>query len=237
MASDLDEFEKNIENLKAIVRDSFARIYATLKARELKTLRQLDAIRKQCQDDKDSKRNCAQNIHIYYDNESTLLDNVNKYGVIDFERLSFDSNTFTLEDYVSPNDDHMYSYKTIEELTKNDEHLEAIEEAALKEITRTDDCVCFVEIRPEEVSKRFRDVDTHLPPQSIENVCNENEIKETECVDDQSTVTEDEKSESTDSDHKKINPTDEWLNSIKSQTETEPSQVTDLMEHSTITCS
>ncbi|CAH0626805.1 unnamed protein product [Chrysodeixis includens] len=236
MASDSDDFDEIIENLKTNVRASFARVYATLKARELKTLRQLDVIRKQCQDDKDLRRNCVQNIHICFENKSTLLDNVSKYGVIDFEKLNFDSNMFTLEDYVNPEDDHMYSYKTIEEVTKEvgEDDLEAIEEAALKEITSTENCVCFVNIKSEEVSKKFRDVE---PSTSPVKVCGSShssfDNNEVECPE---SVTEDDKSDSSDNDVKKIDPTDDWLNSIKGQTETEPSQVTDVMEHSTIAC-
>ncbi|CAK1604537.1 unnamed protein product [Parnassius mnemosyne] len=230
MACDLDDFEKNIENLRSIVRKSFARIYASLKARELKTLRQLDAIGKQCQDDNDLKKNCIQNIDINYDNESVLLENINKFGVIDFEKFNFDSNIFTLEDYISPNDDHMYLYKTIEDVTKEEDtyNLEAIEEAALKEVTSTENCVCFVNVHTEDVSKKFRnldalpilvEIDKNLQP----SVYNENECSESP---------EDIKSDSSDSEVKKINPTDDWLNTIKSQTEIEPTQVTDVMEHS-----
>lgn len=223
--------------LKSNVRASFARVYATLKAKELKTLRQLDAIRKQCQDDKDLKRNCVQNIHICFENESTLLENVSNYGVIDFEKLNFDSNTFTLEDYVNPEDDHMYSYKTIEEVTKDvgeDKDLEAIEEAALKQITATDNCVCHVNIKSEEVSKKFRDLEISTSPvKKCESSRSSFDNNEVECPE---SITEDDKSDSSDPDVMKIDPTDDWLNSIKSQTETEPSQVTDVMEHSTIAC-
>ncbi|XP_063621773.1 uncharacterized protein LOC134793997 [Cydia splendana] len=233
MASDPDDFDQNIENLKATVKQSFARIYASLKARELKTLRQLDAIRKQCQNDNDLKRNCVQNIHISYDNESTLLENVSDYGLIDLEKLNFDNSIFTLEEYVSPNDDHMYSYKTIEELSKEKDENLAIEEAALRQLTRTENCVCYVNIRTEEVSKQFREVIIDpvpvKPAQEPECVENKEAISEN--------VTEDEKSDSSDPEVVKIDPTDDWLNSIKSQTETEPSQVSDVMEHSTITCS
>lgn len=219
------------------MKKSFARIYAALKARELKTLRQLDALRKQCEDDKDLAKNCVQNIHIKYENESTLLENVSNYGIIDFEKLNFDSNTFTLEDYVSPNDDHMYCYKTIKDLTKEEDNkeMEAIEEAALKEITRTDNCVCYVNIRTEDVSKKFRYLDTNMSPEKNHND-DVIEGKEAECAEASETSVE-EKSENSDEEHKKIDPTDDWLNSIKGQTETEPSQVTDVMEHSTITCS
>lgn len=219
--------------LKSTVKQSFARVYASLKARELKTLRQLDALRKQCQDDKDLKRNCVQNIQVLYENESALLDNVSNYGVIDFEKLNFDSSTFILEDYVSPNDDHMYSYKTIEELTKDDDNkeLEAIEEAALKEVTKTNDCICNVNIRSEDVSKQFRDINTIVTPIKASDVSlNSSDSIEVDCAE------VDEKSDSSDGDQKKINPTDDWLNSIKSQTETEPA-LADAMEHSTITCS
>lgn len=196
-------------------------------------MRQLDALRKQCVDDKDLTKNCVQNIHIKYENESTLLENVSNYGVIDLEKLNFDSNTFTLEDYVSPNDDHMYCYKTIEELTKEeDKEMEAIEEAALKEITRTDNCVCYVHIRTEDVSKKFRYLDTNTSAEKARNV-DVIEVKEAECAE----TSAEEKSENSDEELKKIEPTDDWLNSIKGQTETEPSQVTDVMEHSTITCS
>lgn len=203
-----------------------------MKARELKTLRQLDALRKHCQDDKDLKKNCVQNIHIRYDNEPALLDNVSNYGVIDFEKLNFDSSTFILEDYVSPNDDHMYSHKTIEELTKHDDNkeLEAIEEAAIKEVTRTDNCICYVNIRSEDVAKKFREVDVTASPVKTCDVSLNSSENDADCVE------IDQKSDSSDSDHKKINPTDDWLNSIKNQTETEPA-VADAMEHSTITCS
>lgn len=224
--------------LKSSVKQSFARVYASLKARELKTLRQLDVLRKQCQDDKDLKKNCVQNIRICFDNESTLLDNVSNYGVIDFEKLNFDNNTFTLEDYVSPEDDHMYSYKTLEDLTKeiSDDDLEAIEEAALKQITTTENCVCYVNIKSEEVAKQFRDVETNLSPINVCETCPSSlDNNAAECADSRES-TEDEKSDSSDVDMKKIDPTDDWLNSIKSQTETEPSQVTDVMEHSTIAC-
>ncbi|XP_026751280.2 uncharacterized protein LOC113511764 [Galleria mellonella] len=235
MASDSDDFDKNIENLKSTVRKSFARLYAALKARELKTLRQLDAIRKQCQDDKDLKRNCVQNVQVCYANESTLLNSISNYGVIDFEKLNFDSNTFTLEDYVSPNDDHMYSYKTIEELTKDEDinELEAIEEAALKEVTRTENCVCYVQIKAGDVSKKFRNLDSIVSPlKSCDVSVNSTENDE---VDSSENVGEDEKSDCSE-EVKKINPTDDWLNTIKSHTETEPVQA-DAMEHSTITCS
>ncbi|XP_063361565.1 uncharacterized protein LOC134650541 [Cydia amplana] len=233
MASDPDDFDQNIENLKATVKQSFARIYASLKARELKTLRQLDAIRKQCQNDNDLKRNYVQNIHISYDNESTLLENVSNYGLIDLEKLNFDNSIFTLEEYVSPNDDHMYSYKTIEELNKEKDENLAIEEEALRQLTRTENCVCYVNIRTEEVSKQFREV--IIDPVPVKPA------QEPECCENKETisenVTEDEKSDSSDPEVVKIDPTDDWLNSIKSQTETEPSQVSDVMEHSTITCS
>ncbi|KAM3961614.1 uncharacterized protein ACR2FA_004333 [Aphomia sociella] len=235
MASDADDLDKNIENLKSTVRKSFARLYATLKARELKTLRQLDAIRKQCQDDKDLMRNCVQNVQVCYANESTLLDSIGNYGVIDFEKLNFDSNTFTLEDYVSPNDDHMYSYKTIEELTKDEDvsELEAIEEAALKEVTRTDNCVCYVQIQTEDVSKQFRNLNSIISPLKT---CDASiNCVEKDEVDSLENVGEDERSDCSE-EVKKINPTDDWLNTIKNHTETEPVQA-DAMEHSTITCS
>ncbi|CAH0700188.1 unnamed protein product [Spodoptera exigua] len=243
MASDSDDFDKNIENLKSSVRASFARVYATLKARELKTLRQLDAISKQCQDDKDLKRNCVQNIHICFNNESTLLENVSNYGVIDFEKLNFDSNTFTLEDYVNPEDDHMYSYKTIEEVTKEvgekEADIEAIEEAALKQITATENCVCYVNIKSEEVSKKFRNLEISSSPVKLsESETNHSSFdnNEIECLNCPESIVEDNESDSSDADVKKIDPTDDWLNSIKGQTETEPSQITDVMEHSTIAC-
>ncbi|XP_023936904.2 uncharacterized protein LOC112045071 [Bicyclus anynana] len=237
MAGDPDDLEQNIENLKTSVRKSFARIYASLKARELKTLRQLDAIHKQCQDNKELEKNCVQNINISYSDESTLLDIVSNFGVIDFERLSFDNSTFILEDYISPNDDHMYSYKTIEEITEN-EDIEAIEEAALEQITKTEDCVCIVNVKTEAISKKFRDINADLNAQKV-NVNNEvHECKDIETVDNNlETFTEDGNLHDSDPEVIKINPTDDWLNSIKNQTETEPTQVTDVMEHSTIACS
>lgn len=237
-----------IFQLKTSVRKSFARIYASLKARELKTLRQLDAIKKQCQDNKELERNCVQNINIRYSDESTLLDIVNNYGVIDFERLSFDNNTFQLEDYISPNDDHMYSYKTIEDITEK-EDIEAIEEAALKQITETDDCVCIVNVQTEDVSRKFRDFDANInvsaPKTNTDSEANECKVTQTiedklESVTDEGkldTSDSEGKNDNSDSEIKKIHPTDDWLNSIKSQTETEPTQVTDVMEHSTIACS
>lgn len=263
MANDKDEFDKNIENVsivlfyyiliyipmyfekeihlfffliqfKTTVKASFARIYATLKARELKTLRQLDAIRKQSQDIKDLKKNCQQNIRICFDNEPILLENINKYSAIDFECLNLDSSAFVLEDYINPENDHMYSYKDL----TNVEEL-AIEEAALKQITATENCVCYVNIRTEEVSKRFRDsipVVTELHPEDskLDSVC-EDAVESLEVV----ISTTEEKSyasDTSDAEVKKIDPTDDWLNSIKNQTETEPSQNLDVMEHSTIAC-
>ncbi|KAG7299873.1 hypothetical protein JYU34_016892 [Plutella xylostella] len=242
MASDADDFNKNIENLKDSVKKSFANIYASLKARELKTLRQLDAISKQCQDNKDLKQNCVQNIQISYENESTLLHNISNYGAINLEKLNFDSSIFTLEDYISPNDDHLYSYKCIEDLA-NENDLEAIEEAALKQITSTEDCVCYVNVRSEDVAKKFRHVDicAQVPPSIDSSIISSEESTEPLCSKDSLSITEskdEERSESSDNDEvKKMKPTDEWLNSIKSQTETEPTQVTDVMEHSTIVCS
>lgn len=164
-----------------------------------------------------------------------LLDSISNYGAIDFEKLNFDSNTFILEDYVSPNDDHMYSYKTIEELTKDEgkEELEAIEEAALNEVIRTDDCVCYVKIQTEDVSKKFRNLDSSTSPIKT---CDVSVNKENnDVVDSPVKLVEDEKSDDSE-EVKKIDPTDDWLNSIKSQTEIEPAQA-DAMEHSTITCS
>lgn len=186
------------------------------------------------------ERNCVQNIKVCYDNESTLLDYISNYGVIDFEKLNFDSTTFILEDYISPNDDHMYSYKTIEELTdkENIEELEAIEEAALKQITETEDCVCIVNVQSEDVSKKFRDRDTDVNPVNVTEIpCKDSkEQKENNDIDILENALEETK-ECPDEEVKKINPTDDWLNSIKNQTETEPSQVSDVMEHSTIACS
>lgn len=224
--------------LKSDVKKSFARVYTSLKARELKTLRQLDALSKQCQDDKDLKSNCVQNIRICFENESTLLDNIHKYGAIDFEKIQFDSKTFTLEDYVSPENDHMYSYKTVEELTEEakKEELEAIEEAALIQVTTNENCVCYVKIKPEEVSKQFRGIEINASPVKVcensPNSLSSHILESPESLE----GTEDEKSDISDPDVKKIDPTDDWLNSIKSQTETEPSQVADVMEHSTIAC-
>ncbi|KOB75690.1 Uncharacterized protein OBRU01_07039 [Operophtera brumata] len=237
MACDTDDFDKNLENLKTTVRTSFARIYASLKARELKTLRQLDALSKQCQDDRDLTRNCVQEIRLIFDNETALLDNIYNYGAIDLEKLNFDSKTFSLEDYVKPEDDHMYLYKTIEEATKETsrEDLE-IEEAALKQITAANDCVCFVNIKSEDVSQKFRDLDPPTPVKCSEhNLLVSDSSHSSECPE----IPEEEKSFSSESDPdvKKLDPTDDWMNSIKNQTETEPTQVTDIMEHSTITCS
>lgn len=213
------------------MRTSFARIYATLKARELKTLRQLDALRKQCQDDKGLSRNCVQEIRLCFENETALLENIYNYGAIDLEKLNFDSKTFSLEDYVKPEDDHMYLHKAIEEATNETSkaNLE-IEEAALKQITAANDCVCYVNIKSEEVSQKFRD----LEPPTFPVEFSENSVVK-ECPEE----TEEEKSFGSESDSvvKKLDPTDDWINSIKNQTETEPSQVTDLMEHSTIKCS
>lgn len=228
----------SILQLKSTVKTSFTHVYASLKARELKTLRQLDAIRKQCQDDSELIRNCVQNIRICYENESNLLDNISNFGAIDFKKLNFDSRIFLLEDYVTPEDDHMYLYKTIEDLSK-DTDLEAIEEAALKQITSTDDCVCFVNIKSEEVAKRFREVEIRSKISPLDTCCeneivnNESDEPEVECVE---STSEEEKSNTSDVEVKKIDPTDDWLNSIKSQTETEPIQLADVMEHSTIAC-
>ncbi|XP_045493174.1 uncharacterized protein LOC123692464 [Colias croceus] len=239
MANEFDGIDEDLENLKALVRKSFARIYATLKARELKTLRQIDVIRKQCQGNQDITRNCVQNIQINYDNETTLLDNIRKYGAVEFDKLNFDNSTFIIEDYVSPDDDHMYSYKTIEDVTNGEDikDLETIEEAALKEITETEDCVCFVNIRSEDVAKKFRDVEPETS--SKESNCSDEinlHVVGSKEVENEDPPME-EISENVDEEVKKIEPTDDWLNTIKNQTETEPSQVTDVMEHSTITCS
>ncbi|KAG6462658.1 hypothetical protein O3G_MSEX013393 [Manduca sexta] len=231
MASDPDDFDKNIEFLKTTVRESFARVYASLKARELKTLRQLDAIRKQCENNSVSKKTCVQNLEIFFENEPTLLNLVSNYGAIDLERLNFDSNTFILEDYITPEDDHMYMYK---DLTDNGDL--AIEEAALKQVTATDDCVCYVNIQSEDVSKKFREVDPSVSPnKTSENTSENNDVKPGSENDEPQTSIE-ESSDSSEVEVKKIDPTDDWLNSIKNQTETEPSQVTDVMEHSTIAC-
>ncbi|XP_030036068.2 uncharacterized protein LOC115451829 [Manduca sexta] len=231
MASDPDDFDKNIEFLKTTVRESFARVYASLKARELKTLRQLDAIRKQCENNSVSKKTCVQNLEIFFENEPTLLNLVSNYGAIDLERLNFDSNTFILEDYITPEDDHMYMYK---DLTDNGDL--AIEEAALKQVTATDDCVCYVNIQSEDVSKKFREVDPSVSPnKTSENISENNDVKPGSENDEPQTSIE-ESSDSSEVEVKKIDPTDDWLNSIKNQTETEPSQVTDVMEHSTIAC-
>lgn len=202
-----------------------------MKARELKTLRQLDALRKQCQGDKDLSRNCVQEICISFTNESALLDNIHNYGAIDLEKLNFDSRTFSLEDYINAEDDHMYSYKSIEEAMKktSKEDME-IEQVALKQITESNNCVCYVNIKSEEVSQKFRDLD---PPTSVKP--SENNIALEDCPE----VIEEEKSYCSESDAevKKLYPTDDWMNSIKNQIETEPTQITDLMEHSTIKCS
>ncbi|CAK1552825.1 unnamed protein product [Leptosia nina] len=234
MAEEIDGLHNDIEKLKSIVRKSFARIYASLKARELKTLRQLEAIHKQCQDNEELRRNCVQNIQISYDNEDALLENISNYGTVEFEKLNFDSSTFILEDYVSPYDDHMYMYKTIEDVTNGEDvkELEIIEEAALKEITKTEDCVCYVNIRPEDVSKKFRNVEPEIVKGSNSD---ENDLSGSLTTIENDT--QDSTSESSDQEVKKIEPTDDWLNTIKNQTETEPLQVTDVMEHSTITCS
>lgn len=210
------------------MRTSFARIYASLKARELRTLRQLDALRKQCQDDRDLTRNCVQEIRLCFDNETVLLDNIYNYGAINSEEQNFGSKTFSLEDYVKPEDIHMYSYNTIEESTKETSEKEKeIKEAALKQITAANDCVCFRNIKSEDMSKKLKD-----PPTSVK--CSENYlVSKEECPE----IVEEEKSFSSESDPdvKKLDPTDDWINTIKSQIETEPSQITDVMEHSTIT--
>lgn len=204
----------------------------------MKTLRQLDALCKQCQDDNDLARNCIREIRVSFDTETTILDNIYNYGAINLEKLNFNSKTFSLEDYVKPEDDHMYLYKTIEEATKgkSKEELE-IEVAALKQITATNDCVCYVEINRDEVSHKFSDERSHkfseLEPTAPE--LSEDDVADSNCVE----ITEEEKSSSSESDSevKKLEPTDDWMNSIKNQIETEPSQVTDDMEHSTIACS
>ncbi|CAF4904242.1 unnamed protein product [Pieris macdunnoughi] len=227
MADEFAEISDDIEKLKSIVRKSFARIYASLKARELKTLRQLEAIYKHCQDNEDQKKNCVKSIEISYDNESELLNNIGKYGAVEFDNLNFDSSTFLLEDYVSPYDDHMYLYKSIEDMKE----LEIIEEAALKEITKNEDCVCNVTIRPEDVAKNFR----NMEPDEATIECNSKEDLDTS-INTVETSSQDDTSESSENDVKKIEPTEDWLNTIKNQTETEPLHTTDLMEHSTIVC-
>lgn len=219
------------------MKKSFARIYATLKARELKTLRQLDAIHKHCENDKDLMRNCVQDLHLCFGNESNLLENIYNYGAIDFEKIKLDSKIFSLEDYISPENDHMYSYKTIEELTNVEPDLD-IEEAALKLITSTEGCVCYVNILPEDVSKQFRDPPVSPIKRKTTSAESVSKSKENECpiIDEEKSIGDKSLSSESDPDVKKIEPTDDWLNSIKNQTETEPTQITDVMEHSTITC-
>ncbi|XP_050676214.1 uncharacterized protein LOC126973114 [Leptidea sinapis] len=228
MADDFNETDLNdIENLKSAVKTSFGKIYASLKARELKTLRQLEVLQKQC-DNKDIERSFVKNIHISYENEKLLLDNVSNYGAIKFDKLCFENSTFLSEDYVSPNDDHIYFYKEIQDISNDqNKELREIEEAALKEITRTEDCVCSVNIRPEDVARKFHDIPETNSLSSVKII--EVNIKEETEVEN-----EDVKSTQSDPDSVKLNPTDDWLNSIKNQTETEPSQVCDLMEQSTI---
>ncbi|GBP10338.1 hypothetical protein EVAR_5654_1 [Eumeta japonica] len=130
----------------------------------------------------------------------------------------------------------MYLYKCIEQVTENESDLREIQEAALKQITSTTDCVCYVSIRAEEVSKQFKDLKkdsvVEYSCDSIVSICENPDTKSENVAQSEEKLVETKDV----AEIKKINPTDDWLNLIKTQTETEPVQLSDVMEHSTITC-
>lgn len=253
MERDLHQCSTNFDTLKSKVKESFERIYACLKARELKSLRQLDVISKHCRDDQNLIKNYLQNIKIRFDNEPGLLKNINEYGSIDFENLCLDSSIFSLEEYISPESDHMYSYKGLKDERKDF----AIKEAALRKITSTQNCNCCVNITSKDVSKQFCETEKNVTNITKSEKCNKIDYSTCngdgdstcECSDKilevNSKIIPNKANEvgtnlgnnsdiSEDMEIKKNNSTENWLNLIKGQTETEP---TDGMEHSNITYS
>lgn len=224
--------------MKLEVRRSFARVYAALKARELQTLRQIEAVGRRLA----PGHARLPPIDISFVNENAIFDEIRKFGAVDFQKLSLDGDAFVMEDYISPDDDHMYSYKCLNDSKDSDSSFEAaIEEDAIKQITNVDRCVCYVKVSPEEIPKKFRE------PASVssDSICSP-DVSEGKRSDEDSgsfTIVNDEDDASSASDDKsktdaeKPNPTQDWLNKIINETETEPSQIIDLMEHSAIECS
>lgn len=236
------------------VRQTFAKVYSALRARELQTIRQIDAIWKQCGNGTllSVERNCLQNINISYGNETSLFTEIHNFGIIDFAKLNIDSNIFTMEEYINPEEDHMYSYKCLDDICPeqdSDDSLETIiNHNAIKQITQNNQCVCYVNIPASEVDRKFKDSeyvsevsdDSSSDSSDTSNKdkdFNEKNVRNTNSVNNDILVICDETRSKCDIINNKLNPTQDWLNHIINETETEPSQVLDLMEHTTIECS
>lgn len=191
------------------VQKTFSRLYSALRARELQTLRQLDASWKL----KSSLDLSPEDPPLIVDNESLLIEEINKFGAVDFEKLQIDPEELPIE--TVDDKDCMFSYKSLEDVLIQDS-LPGTADRLL-----CDNC---------------GNLTTHVAcDDSTETSSHTSTSSKDKCKVEETPVT-DKKIASCDSYHK-LNPTQDWLNHIIYETETEPSQIVDLLEHSAIECS
>lgn len=200
------------------MRKSFARISDNLRARELQILRQLNAIRKQCQVDEELKRNCVQNLKVSYENESKLLDSVKSYVIIDFERVNF-ANSFLseLSSNLSSNFDDL-----------NDRAYESNTIIYSKGEVQSNKSTCRSNnmynmdnngVATSNTSQNYSDSNHYNDDSNAYN-----KDSEKQCIEGEESYKKRKNSV------KKKEPTDDWLESIKTETDAEP-VAKDMMEH------
>lgn len=184
----------------------------------MQILRQLNAIRKQCQVDEELKRNCVQNLKVSYENESKLLDSVKSYVIIDFERVNF-ANSFLseLSSNLSSNFDDL-----------NDCAYESNTIIYSKGETQSNKSTCRSNnmynmdnngVATSNTSQNYSDSNHYNDDSNAYN-----KDSEKQCIEGEES---DKKRKNS---VKKKEPTDDWLESIKTETDAEP-VAKDMMEH------
>lgn len=191
------------------VQKTFSRLYSALRNRELQTLQQLDASWRL----KSSLDLSPEDPPLIVDNESLLIEEINKFGAVDFQKLQIDPEQLPVDKIDDKN--CMFSYKSLEDVLNRDS-LPGTADRLL--------CSSCGNVTVHVVGDDSTETSSHTS-MSSKDKCKTEEV-----------AVSDIKIASCDSYHK-LNPTQDWLNHIIYETETEPSQIVDLLEHSAIECS
>lgn len=87
------------------VKNTFLQIYNNLKERETQLLRQVEVFVQHCSLN-NSYDKCFKQISVVFDNELDILLSISKFGRINLNGISQESNIYKIEEYQQPTKDH-----------------------------------------------------------------------------------------------------------------------------------
>lgn len=94
------------------VKNTFLQIYNAVKERETQLLRQIEVLAQHCKVN-NSYEKCFKQISVVFDNELDVLLSISKFGRINFNGLSYESNFLKIEEYQNPDKDHVSLFKCV----------------------------------------------------------------------------------------------------------------------------